>query len=79
MVELDQLDNIQKPMINAILPKMGYTSKTCRYVVFGPRTYKGIGARDLVTGRGVQQTLLLFVKHIRSDQDLSKLLRIGLE
>ena len=26
--DLDQLDNIQKPLINAILPKMGYSSKT---------------------------------------------------
>ena len=55
---------------------MGYSSKTCCHVVFGPRIYLGIGARDLVTERGVQQTLM-FVKHIRSD--LSKLLRIGLE
>ena len=75
---LDQLDNIQKPMMNAILPEMGYSSKTCRHVVFGPRNYLGIGARDLVTERGVQQTHM-FLKDIRSDQDLRKLLRIGLE
>ena len=57
---------------------MGYSSKTCHHVVFGPRRYVSIGARDLVTKRGVQQTLM-FVKHIRLDQDLSKLLCIGLE
>ena len=78
-MDLDQLDNIQKPMMNAILPKMEYSSKTCRrQVVFGPRHYLSIGAKDLVTKRGVQQTLM-FVKHIGSDQDLSKLLCIGLE
>jgi hypothetical protein len=38
-----QLDQIQKPMINAILPKMGYSSKTTRDVVYGPRKYLGIG------------------------------------
>jgi hypothetical protein len=78
LMNLEQLDNIQKPMINAILPKMGFSSKTCRHVVFGPRKYLGIGARDLVKERGVQQILLL-LKHIRSDQDLSTLLRIALE
>ena len=78
LMDLDQLDNIQKLLMHAFLPKMGYSSKTCRHVVFGPSIYLGIGARDLVTERGVQQTLM-FVKHIRSDQDLSKLLCIGLE
>ena len=78
LMKLDQLGKIQKPLMHAIVPNMGYSSKTCRHVVFGPRHYLGIGARDLVTERGVQQTLM-FVKHIRSDQDLSKLLRIGLE
>ena len=52
--------------------------KPCRHVVFGPRCCLGIGARDLVTERGVQQTLM-FVKHVRSDQDLSELLCIGLK
>ena len=77
-MDLDQLDEIQKPLIHAIFPKMGYSSNTCHHVVFEPRTYLGIGARDPVIERGVQQTLM-FVKHIRSDQDLSKLLCIGLE
>jgi hypothetical protein len=57
-MDQDQLDTIQKPMMNAILPKMGYSSKTCRDVVFGPRKHLGIGARDLATERGAQQTLL---------------------
>ena len=76
--DLDQLGNIQNPPMNTILPKIGYSSKTCRHVVFRTRNHLGIGARDLVTERGVQQTLML-VKHIRSDQDLSKLLCIGLK
>ena len=59
-------------MMNAILPKMGYSQKTCRHVVFRPRKYLGISARDLVTKRGVQQTLM-FLEHTRSDQDYSTL------
>jgi hypothetical protein len=74
----DQLDLIQKPMMNAILPKMGYSSKTCLHVVFGPTKFLGVGARDLTTERGVQQTLLL-LKHVRSNTALSTLMRIGLE
>ena len=36
LMNLDQLDEIQKPLMHAILPKMGYSSKTCRHAVFGP-------------------------------------------
>jgi hypothetical protein len=72
-----QLDAIQKPMINAILPKMGYSCKTTRDVVFGPRKYLGMGLQHLGSEQGVQQTLLL-LKHIRANQKLSTLLRIGL-
>jgi hypothetical protein len=32
----NQLDSIQQPMMNAILPKMGYSSKITRDIVFGP-------------------------------------------
>jgi hypothetical protein len=70
-----QLDAIHKPMINAMLPKMGYSSKTTRDVVFGPRKYLGIG---LGPEQGVQQTLLFLLKHLRANQKLSTLLRIGL-
>jgi hypothetical protein len=74
-----QLDAIPKPMINAILPKMGYSLKTTRDVVFGPRKYLGIGLRHAHLGpeQGVQQNLLL-LKHIRANQKFSMLLRIGL-
>ena len=64
-----------EPMINAILLKMGYSSKTGRHVVFRSRNYLGIGAR--------QETYCSHQKRsttsIRSDQDLSNLLHIGLE
>ena len=42
LMDLDQLGNIQKPLMHAILQKVGYSSKTCRHVMFGPRTYLGI-------------------------------------
>jgi hypothetical protein len=74
----EQLDTIQKPMMNAILPKMGCSSKTSQDVVFGPWKCLGIGARDFATERGVQHTLLL-LKCIRTNQDLITLFRIGLK
>ena len=48
-------------------------------IILPSQEYLGISARDLlVTERGVQQSLM-FVNHIPLDQDLSKLLQIGLE
>jgi hypothetical protein len=64
-------------MINAILLKMGFSSKTTRAVVYSPTKYLGIGLRHLGAEQGVQQTLL-FLKRIRANQKLSTLLRIGL-
>ena len=46
LMDLDELNKIQKPLMHAILPKKGYSSKTCCHVVFGPRTYLGIGASE---------------------------------
>ena len=34
LMDLDQLDSIQKPLMHVILPEMGYSSKTCRHVVY---------------------------------------------
>jgi hypothetical protein len=72
-----QLDSIQRPMMNAILPKMGYSSKTTRDIVFGPNKYLGIGLRHLGYEQGVQQCILL-LKHLRANQKLGQILRIGL-
>jgi hypothetical protein len=42
-MDCNQLDAIQKPMVNDIIPKMGYSSKTSLNVVFGSRRYLSIG------------------------------------
>ena len=68
LTDHNQLDTIHKSMMNTILPKMGYSSKTCQHAVFVSWEYLGIGARDLVTEQGDQQTLIL-LKHIPSNQD----------
>jgi hypothetical protein len=38
-----ECDDLQKPVVNVILPKMGITSKPPRAVVFGTARYGGIG------------------------------------
>jgi hypothetical protein len=73
----NQLDSIQKPMMNAILPKMGYSSKTTRDVVFGPSRYLGIGLIHLGYEQGIQQCILL-LKHLHANQKLRQLRCIGL-
>jgi hypothetical protein len=59
LLTAEQLNTTHKPMLNAILPKMGCSLKTCCHVVFGTPKHLGIGC-------GVQQTLLL-LKHMRTN------------
>jgi hypothetical protein len=42
-----ECDDLQKPVVNEILPKMGITSKPPRAVVFGTARYGGIGLDHL--------------------------------
>ena len=42
-----QCDNIQKPVIDALLPKMGLNRKTPRVVVYGPMALGGLEVMDL--------------------------------
>jgi hypothetical protein len=53
-------DDLQKPVVNAILPKMGITPKAPRAVVFGTARYRGIGLNHLasVQSHGQIQYLL---------------------
>jgi hypothetical protein len=73
-----QLHHIQKKMTSTSLSKRGYSSKTPRAVVFGPRRFLGIGDRHLYHKQGIGGTLQL-LKHIRSDSKLGTFLQIGLD
>jgi hypothetical protein len=65
-------------MTSTSLSKRGYSSKTCRAVVFGPRRLLGIGDRHLYYEQGVGATLQL-LKHIRAASKLGTFLQIGLD
>jgi hypothetical protein len=42
-LSMDECKEIQKPPVNAILPKMGINRNTKREVVFGTTKYGGLG------------------------------------
>ena len=73
------LRRIQRPAVNAILPKMGYNRHTPRDVVFGPRSLGALGLPDLVFEQGVQQ-LQFLGRHLRSPTSpLRSLFQIAVE
>jgi hypothetical protein len=71
-------DDLQKPVVNAILPKMGITSKATISVVFGTPRYGGIGLDHLaaVQSHGQLQYLL---GHLRCKDTTGKLIRMMME
>ena len=56
---------IQKPMVNALLAKMGFNRKTPQVVVFRPVLYGGIAMTDLCEEIFVEQ-LISFIRDMRS-------------
>jgi hypothetical protein len=54
-LNIKDCDAIQKPVVNAILPKMGVNRHTANTVVFGTRKYGGLGLDHLATVQGFVQ------------------------
>jgi hypothetical protein len=73
-----QCDSIQSPVINAILPLLGFNRHTSRDIIFGPSKYGGLGMLDLHTElytRKIEQ----IVSHTRnSKSSIGKLCIINL-
>ena len=55
MFTKEQCNEIQKPFIHAILPKLGINRNTPRVVVYGPKEYGGLELMDLRTEQMVNQ------------------------
>jgi hypothetical protein len=51
-LSLQECEDIQRPVINAILPKMGIHRKAARVVVFGTAQFGGLGSDHLATLQG---------------------------
>jgi hypothetical protein len=77
-LSMDECKEIQKPPVNAILPKMGINRNTKGEVVFGTTKYGGLGLTHLlaVQGYGKLQYLL---GNLRSDDTSGTLYRILME
>jgi hypothetical protein len=73
-----ECDDLQKTVANAILPKMGITSKAPRSVVFGTQRYGAIGLDHLAAVQSHGQLQYLLV-HLRCKDTSGKLIRMMME
>jgi exonuclease III len=74
-----QCETIQSPVVNAILPLLGFNRHTSRNIVFAPSHFGGIGLTDLYT-EVYSNRLESIVTHTRSEtSEIGKLFLINLE
>jgi hypothetical protein len=73
-----ECDDLQKNHVNAILPKLGITSKATRAVVFGTPRYGGIGLYHLAAVQSYGQ-LQYLIRHLRCKDTTGKLIRMMME
>jgi hypothetical protein len=69
--------NIQKPVVNSILPKMGISRKSHRSVVFGTAQFGILGLDHLAVYQG-HSRLQYLMGHIRCNSTTGKLMRLML-
>jgi hypothetical protein len=73
-----QCDSIQSPVINAILPLLGFNRHTARDIIFGPTKYGGLGMLDLHTELYTRKREQI-ISHTRDpDSSIGKLCIINL-
>jgi Reverse transcriptase (RNA-dependent DNA polymerase) len=72
-----QCDNLQAPVVQAILPLLGFNRNTVRTFVFGPNKFGGLGLADLYTETYTQRIESLIV-HTRSNTSIGNLMIINL-
>ena len=71
------LDTLQKPIINYILPTLGYNRHFPRIAVFGSRNYGGLQLKHLHTEQGIAH-VMQFIKYYRCDNSIGDLMHISL-
>jgi hypothetical protein len=71
-----QLHNIEKGPINALLPKLGYNRHFPRAIVHGPIRYGGLGIKSLYFAQGCLQikTIISTIRNPNNNTDLLKIL-----
>ena len=72
------LTSIQNKIAQALLPRLGYSSKTPKEVVYGSPKYGGISLRNLFIEQGIAK-INIFFRHMRANTKLSQIILINLE
>lgn len=72
-----KLDALQQQVTRPFLQKMGYSSRTPRAIVYGPRSNGGIGLKSFYDKQGAGQ-VCLFLKHWRHNSGVQTHLIIAL-
>jgi hypothetical protein len=77
-LSFQECEDIQRPVINAILPKMGINRKAARAVVFGTAQFGGLGLDHLTTLQG-HSRLQYILGHLRCGDHTCRLMRMLIE
>ena len=73
----NELNQLQKPIINYILPALGYNRHLPRAVVFGSYKYGGLNMKHLYIDQGTKH-VTQFLKYYRYGGSIGQLLKISL-
>jgi hypothetical protein len=71
-------EEIQKPVVNVILPKMGITRSAPRAVIFGTAQFGGLGLTHLTAMQG-HTRLQYLLGHLRCGDATGRLMQMLLE
>jgi hypothetical protein len=74
----EECEDIQRPLVNAILPKMGIVRSAPRKVVFGTKQYGGLGLTHLAALQG-NSRLQYLLGHLRCGDTTGELMQMLLE
>jgi hypothetical protein len=74
----EECEDIQRPVVNAILPKMGIARSAPRKVVFGTKQYGGLGLTHLAALQG-KSRLQYLLGHLRCGDTTGELMQMLLE
>jgi hypothetical protein len=77
-ISLQECEDIQRPVINAILPKMGINRKAARAVVFRTAQFGGLGLDHLATLQG-HSRLQYLSGHLRCGDHIGQPTRMTIE
>jgi hypothetical protein len=77
-LDIKECEEIQRPVVNAILPKMGINRNTARSVAFGTRKYGGLGLYHLAAVQGFGH-LQYLIGRLRTQDTTGDLYQMFLE